>query len=220
MAAGMAVFSLFSGPFTVPLLVTMGLLLGVGGIISFLHLGQPLNAWRALNHLKKSWLSREILMFGLFGLSWLLCFAIPGMGKLPLAIIGVGLVYSMAQVYRLRSIPAWDTNWTLLVFTISAVVLGGLALEIFDASVFRRLVIEIGLGAALWLSISERNKVHKTVSRLKLGLLVLALVGVAVVVFTPDTARAWLAVPIFLIVLMEEIIGRWLFYDHLHQRIL
>ena len=103
-AAGITVFSLFSRPLNMPILITIGFLLGVGGIISFLHLGRPMNSWRALNHLRKSWLSREILLYGLFGLSWLLCWIVPGMGKLPLAIFGIGLVYSMARVYRLRSI--------------------------------------------------------------------------------------------------------------------
>ena len=218
MAAGIAVLSLFSGPLTFPSLILLGVLFGVGGMISFLHLGQPLNAWRALSHLKKSWLSREILTFGLFGLSWLLCWILPGMGKLPLAVCGIGLVYSMAQVYRLRSIPAWDTNRTLLMFTVSAVVLGGLGLEILDVSAFRLLFVGGGLGAALWLSLSERGDAHEMVGRLKLGLIVLALAGVAVMIFVPNTARNWLAVPVFLIVSIEEIIGRWQFYTHLRHR--
>jgi DMSO reductase anchor subunit len=220
MAAGIAVFSLFSEPFSFPWLATLGTLIGLGGLISFLHLGQPLNAWRALNHLKKSWLSREILMFGLFGLSWLLCWIVPGMGKLPLAIFGIGLVYSMEQVYRLRSIPAWDSNRTLFAFAISAMVLSGLSLEIFATSTIRLLVLGGGLGAALWLSLSERNQVQKSAGRLRLGLIVLALVGVVVMIFIPNGARTWFAIPLFLIALFEEIIGRSLFYGQLHNRIL
>ena len=44
---------------------------GVGGmILSLLHLGKKLRAWRAILNLKNSWLSREIFFFGLFwGLS-------------------------------------------------------------------------------------------------------------------------------------------------------
>jgi anaerobic dimethyl sulfoxide reductase subunit B (iron-sulfur subunit) len=218
MAAGMAVFELFSGPLTMSVLTIIGLLLGIGGLISFLHLGRPLSAWRALNHLKKSWLSRETLMFGLFGLSWLLCWIMPGMGKLPLAIFGIGLVYSMAKVYRLRSIPAWDSSQTLLAFSVSAVVLGGLGLEIFAPSTFQLLLVGIGLGAAFWLSLSEWTKTHETGGRFRLGLIALALVGVAAMFFVPNTVRAWLIASILLLALIEEIIGRWLFYGHLQNR--
>lgn len=218
MAAGMAVFSLFSGPLKAPILITIGLLLGNGGIISFLHLGKPLNAWQALNHLKKSWLSREILMFGLFGFSWLLCWIVPGIGKLPLAIFGIGLIYSMAQVYRLRSVPAWDSNRTLLAFSVSAVVLGGFVLEIFAPSTIRLLFVEIGLGAAFWQLLSEQTKTHETRGKLRLSLIVLAMIGVVTMALSPNTIRAWLAVPIFLMVLVEEIIGRWLFYEHFQNR--
>jgi len=220
MAAGMAVASLFSGPLSLLLLIVIGGLISAAGLIAFFHLGTPSNAWRAVFHLKKSWLSREILMFGLFGLSVLLCLFLPGMGKLPLAFCGIGLIYSMAKVYRLRSIPAWETHQTLLTFTVSAVVLGGLALEIIDASNFRLLLVGVCVGVALWLSISERNQPHQTAGRLRLGLIVVSFIGVITIFFLPNTVRVWLLVPVFLVVLSEEIIGRWLFYEHLHQRIL
>jgi DMSO reductase anchor subunit len=226
MAAGMAVFSLFSGPLSIPLLLAIGMLIGTGGLISFLHLGRPLNAWRAVFHLRKSWLSREILMFGLFGGSWLVSLVMPGTGKLPLALCGIGLAYSMVKVYRLRSVPAWDTNRTLLAFFVSPVLLGGLGLVAFD--VVRNDAIKMGyllaggagLVGALLLSLSDRNQVHHTARRFRLGLIVLALAGVATMYLVPDSIGRWLAVPIFVIVLVEEVIGRWLFYEHLHQRIL
>ena len=218
MAAGIAVLSLFSGPLTMPILITMGLLLGVGGIISLLHLGQPLNAWRALNHLKKSWLSREILMFGLFGGNWLLCLVIPGMGKLPLALCGIGLIYSMAQVYRLRSVPAWDTDRTLLAFVVSAVLLGGLGSEMLNGT--GNVATSIGLIAALLVLLSDRNQAHLTARKLRFSLIGLGMIGVAVMYVVPNIAGEWLIIPIFVIVLIEEVLGRWQFYERLHQRIL
>ena len=191
MAAGMAVLSIFSGPLSLPIIVTLGGLIGVSGLISLLHLGRPLNAWRALNHLKKSWLSREILMFGSFGASWLLCLALPGMGKLPLAVFGIGLVYSMAQVYRLRSIPAWDTKRTLLAFIVSAIVLGGLGLGVanaFGSAVIKigyLIVSGIGLMGALLLSLTDRDQAYQTASRLRFGSILLALVGVVTIFLVP-----------------------------------
>jgi DMSO reductase anchor subunit len=225
MAAGMAVLSFFSGPLTVPVLITLGTLTGLAGLASLLHLGTPLNAWRALGHLKKSWLSREILMFGLFGASWLICLLLPGMGKLPLGLSGIGLVYSMAQVYRLRSVPAWDTDRTLLAFAVSAIMLGGFGFSVIDS--FTNAVIKFppfssitttALVIALLAALTERDPADRTAHRLRLGLIGVGLAGMLVIYLVPITVGRWVMVPIFIFVLIEEGLGRWLFYKHLQRR--
>jgi DMSO reductase iron-sulfur subunit len=48
------------------LLVTLLLITSVALNISVFHLGRPAYAWRALKMWKRSWLSREVLLFGLF----------------------------------------------------------------------------------------------------------------------------------------------------------
>jgi Fe-S-cluster-containing dehydrogenase component/DMSO reductase anchor subunit len=49
------------------ILLTLASAIGLIGLMcSFLHLGQPLKAWRFFLGLRKSWLSREILAFNLF----------------------------------------------------------------------------------------------------------------------------------------------------------
>jgi len=227
MAAGMALFSFSSGPLTTPFLIVMGALIGASGLASLLHLGRPMNAWRALTHLKKSWLSREILMFVLFGASWLLSLAMPGMGKLPLTICGIGLVYSMAQVYRLRSVPAWDTNRTLLAFIGSAITLGILGWEGVDlfadtVDIYPQLylVVAVGLVVALLQSLTDLDQDHQTARRLRLGLIGLGLAGVLAMYVIPNTVGRWIMVPIFLVVLVEEVLGRWQFYERPLQRVL
>jgi len=226
MAVGIAMLSLFSGPLSLSLQLTIGGLIGIGGLISILHLGRPLNAWRAPFHLKKSWLSREILMFGLFGASWVLALLLPGMGKLPLALCGLGLLFSMTQVYRLRSIQPWDTNRTLLSFVVSTLLLGSLGLQIL--SVFENTSSSIGyqlvgggaLVGALWLTLSERDSVHPTANRFRLGLIALAMFGTMSTFVVPHAIGEWMIVPVFVIAFFEETLGRWLFYEQLHQRAL
>ena len=223
MAAGIAIFSLFSGPLSLAVRILLGALIGLAGLSSFLHLGAPWNAWRAVVHLKKSWLSREILVFGLFSGSWLFCLFLPGMGKLPLALTGIGLVYSMAQVYRLRAMPAWDTNRTTLAFAVSAVVLGSLGLGIVDlitnSSVeYLLFIASLGLGGALALSLSERGKAYQAARRLRSGLILAALLGALTLLVLPNQVGEGIIVPIFIVVLIEEGIGRWLFYEHLQRR--
>ena len=50
--------------------------IGVATLSSFLHLGNPANAPKALSNLSSSWLSREILTIGLFTASLVLLLAI------------------------------------------------------------------------------------------------------------------------------------------------
>lgn len=50
-----------------PVLAVVGLIAVVIGLAaSVLHLGKPMKAWRSFLGLRKSWLSREIVVFGLF----------------------------------------------------------------------------------------------------------------------------------------------------------
>ncbi len=111
--------------------------LAIGGLAaSLLHLGSPARAWRALAGLRTSWLSREVLLALLLVAGWSVLAVAHGLAigpsglRLVLALvvssIGVGLVYSMARVYRLRTVPAWDTRLTTASFFLTAVSSGAL----------------------------------------------------------------------------------------------
>lgn len=110
-------------------------LLGLGA--SFLHLGSPRNAWRALRNVRTSWLSREVLLASLFTVA--LAAAVlarlrpgapgfaSGFAEGFAGVVGAGLVMTMAGAYRLRTVPAWDRVATPLTFFGSAIVVGTLA---------------------------------------------------------------------------------------------
>ena len=121
-------------------LLAIGPVMILGLIVSFFHLGNPLNAWRAITNLATSWLSREIL-FGVLFAGFGFLFALiqwrkigsPGLRNavaLVAAAFGVGLVVSMAMVYyTLPSVPAWN-NWaTLAAFFATTILLGALAIS-------------------------------------------------------------------------------------------
>lgn len=139
-----------------PLLATGGLT-AAAVLAALLHLGTPRNAWRALGNLRGSWLSREILFLLAFAAGWALLATLwrpdplrptaplvagsaiaawpPGRLVLALATAaaGAGLVYAMSRVYRLRTVPAWDTRLTSVSFFLTAGSLGTLALAAFLA---------------------------------------------------------------------------------------
>ncbi len=115
-------------------LLAVGVALLISLFASFFHLGTPKNAWRVLNHLRKSWLSREILFISLFAGLWTLQigFHIFINSNLlfediftPLTFIcGITALFCMQRVYQLRSMPGWNSNRTLIEFFISSVGLG------------------------------------------------------------------------------------------------
>jgi anaerobic dimethyl sulfoxide reductase subunit C (anchor subunit) len=222
----------------IPYLI-IGACLGVGGFFSFAHLGSKRNAWRALTHLRKSWLSREILYGGLFGAGWLVSIAplpwqVLTIARALISLLGFGLVYSMARVYRLQTMVTWNTWRTTAGFFVTALVLGQLlmvnvllyeskltginptpiSIEWIGGITVVLLASELGL----WLSTKE--KAHETVDRLRVGLIAVAIIGARIMSVVPNQFWTWISIPIFLIVMVEEIIGRWLFYEALHGKTL
>lgn len=106
--------------------------------VSFLHLGYPLHFLHAVNHLGRSWLSREVLAFSLFLLVVAL-FLLSGKtnpGELKYrawlttagVLTGLFLLYSMSRLYMIETIPAWDSWYTPFSFFSSALLLGALAI--------------------------------------------------------------------------------------------
>lgn len=221
---------------TLTAMLGIGPLLGLAVLASLLHLGTPRNAWRTLANLRHSWLSREVLFAGLFGAGWALTAFWQYFGAdLPRLLSGwltaplaFGLVYSMAQVYRFKTIPAWYGWRTLTGFLVSAFLLGRLfvmsilaveslhpAVGAYFAESFQGTGWSVMalLGAQLALTLSARHTAHRGTRRLRLGL-ILAGIGLgAALAWAPDAPGVWIMFPIFLVVLAEEILGRWLFYE-------
>ncbi len=224
MSAGMAVASLFFQP-TLFNILAIGLLLGLGGLISFLHLGAKKNAWRALMHLRKSWLSREILMVGLFGASWLVSFAehwflntdypstwLRTGWLLVTATLGIGLVYSMTRVYRLRTVQNWDSWRTEAAFFLSAGVLGLTGVAFGAGMADAWFPLWALLAAEAFLILFGPVSAHETAGKMRVTCLALAVVGVGLLPVAPEAAQIWLSLPILMLIFAEEALGRWLFY--------
>jgi anaerobic dimethyl sulfoxide reductase subunit B len=117
--------------------LAVGPLMLAAMLASLLHLGRPLRAWRAVANLRTSWLSREIASSVAFLVGWAAYIGMSAAGWLSptgrLAVGGVAAlaavvqVYSMARIYRLRTVPAWDSLSTTATFMLTALSLGTLA---------------------------------------------------------------------------------------------
>jgi anaerobic dimethyl sulfoxide reductase subunit B (iron-sulfur subunit) len=125
-AAGVAVISWFTQPLSGPLLAVAGVLISAAVLVSLLHLGTASNAWRTAANVKRSALSREVLALASFGLASALAIVAPGVGRVALGVTGIALVFSMATVYQLDSVPGWKTWRTHAAFATSALLLGAM----------------------------------------------------------------------------------------------
>ena len=108
--------------------------------LSTLHLGRPAYAYRALKMWRRSWLSREVLLFTLFfgalAAATAATAAVPFGVALPhwlpaalvlaAAVLGVLGTLASAAIYLVQARPAWNTPHTPVDFVLTAALLGSL----------------------------------------------------------------------------------------------
>ena len=121
-------------------LLAIGPVLILAFLASLLHLGNPLNAPRAIMNFSNSWLSREItfgILFagagGLFAImQWrkISSFTVRNVIAWVAVLFGLAHIFSMAQIYRLETQPVWDTIATPITFFTTTVMLGLLAMSV------------------------------------------------------------------------------------------
>ena len=105
-----------------------GLML-VGLVASLFHLGHPLDAPTALKHLGTAWLSREVLLSGMFMALAGLAAVTMGVGGAPAsawlgAFLGLGAIGCAGMTYAPPALPALNNALPTAFFLASAVILG------------------------------------------------------------------------------------------------
>jgi anaerobic dimethyl sulfoxide reductase subunit C (anchor subunit) len=118
-----------------PLGIAIFPLAAFGLLISLLHLGRPLAAWKSFLNLGSSRLSLEVLLTLLFvGAAFLYSYAWWAQRTESRFTIGVvtsllaaGAVASSAAIYLVPTQPAWNSAWVPLSFFGTALLLGGCA---------------------------------------------------------------------------------------------
>jgi anaerobic dimethyl sulfoxide reductase subunit C (anchor subunit) len=205
-------------PLTLLPLSIIGLSLGLGMSFSFAHLGTKKNAWRVLTHLRKSWLSREILSASLFGAGWLavtvenLFFPRPTPYlSLLTALLGLFFIHSMVNVYRIPAKPAWNTWRTNAAFFISALLLGMLAMLpilLVDGNQTQSKFIGVAIVALIvgqWSITGKRQTLWQNILNFT------AIFSTAIILF--GGIGTWQSsISVFAIVLVGELLTRMRFY--------
>jgi DMSO reductase anchor subunit len=139
------------------------------------------------------------------------------------AIFGLGLIHNMAQVYRIPAAPGWNSWRTNLGFMVSALLLGisGMALLLvyeansagiqipaiywtkLDGSILLLLVIQSGL--------MRRKSIPVDAVRMRIVFAGVMIVLIGLI--QPGLHIISMNAVIFLCVVSEELIGRWVFYQ-------
>ncbi len=210
-------------------LLSVGVVLLGAVFASFFHLGKPMSAWRALGHLRKSWLSREILFLIAFGILWsvLIGMSLFQVGTILIwKIIAViagscGLVelYCMQRVYQLRCIPAWNQVRTLMEFILTSVGLGALLTgALLPANLPTGIQGWISAAALLaflaagLLTLSGWWDKNRILIKWRTGLLLAAVLGAGSLIIWQTSVPLGFTWLVLTMGLAEEAIGRWLFY--------
>ncbi len=106
---------------------------------SFLHLGRPAYAFKALRNVRTSWMSREVALFGAFSATSLLYagawYLDAGVPTLPLGLlsvlVGLAGIYASGRLYLVPARPVWQSRRTLVAFFATACSLGPLFTLVF-----------------------------------------------------------------------------------------
>jgi DMSO reductase anchor subunit len=212
---------------------------GVALSASTLHLGRPIHAYRALKMWKRSWLSREILMFsGFAGMATAYAGSLrfhlrmsPALGLLT-ALAGAAGITASACIYIVRARPAWNSKHTVAEFFLTGALLGPLFAATIGVPGGRWLVITVVMATAgqmlnqrvkfLRLTASESFEMQASAKLLSTTLKIKFLVrfalliggGIVLPLFASElfAAERWGMGLGLVVALAGEFLGRYLFF--------
>jgi formate dehydrogenase iron-sulfur subunit len=199
-----------------------------------LHLGRPVYAYRALKMWRRSWLSREVLLFAVFsgiaalyaGLLWWDLRGSLVVGGLT-SLLGIAGVTASGCIYRVPSRPAWNTLLTPVQFLLTAAALGPLLAAALGATDVRTLSLTAAFMAGAHLVLiawgfvrlvaADSVELQGTARLLSTTLrphfiargVLLTVGGVVLPLVASGPAAWWIALAL---VLAAETTGRYLFF--------
>jgi formate dehydrogenase iron-sulfur subunit len=201
---------------------------------STFHLGRPAFAWRALSMWRRSWLSREVLLFSMFAgagqfYAAALWFNIPAKTVLGAGatIIGLCAIFASARLYTVAARPAWNSGFTFAEFYLSAFFSGPLFAALFLPEARRQLhlfavaaavcILSQQMAKFVWLSYSEVFELRSSGMLLANTLqppFLLRAAGLLLLGLLLSFAGGGMVIAViaFVVSLGLEVLGRWLFF--------
>lgn len=169
-----------------------------GGLLSFFHLGNKKNAWRAVLNIKKSWLSREIFFFIFFLGAVFIKFFVFEINNYMVVLIGFMLLFSIDRLYK----PV-QWHWTNRIYS-NQLLLSSLSIYLLLNSFIYPFIILVFIRIFLFLIIKTEY--------LKMSVKILRAIFLLSSIVLFFTNFLWLC---FIIFIIGEIIERIVFYENL-----
>ncbi len=183
-SVGVAIIAALQQPAPLSLLLFSLALAVVGLGSSVFHLGRPLGAWRAFLNLRRSWMSREIVVFGMFppllATAVALAFGAPIFKSAQLThllrvgletgapIIGLLGVFCSVMIYHDTHRPLWHLRRSLPLFFGTMLALGAAGAAMFLPSSRLLTVVVLASSAKLLVEIlTIRHITDRTLTPLK-----------------------------------------------------
>ncbi|HEV2325779.1 MAG TPA: DmsC/YnfH family molybdoenzyme membrane anchor subunit [Terracidiphilus sp.] len=198
---------------------------------STLHLGRPIHAARALRMWRRSWLSREVLLFTLFAAAATLYSIsiwtqsghaiVAGAATAVLGLAGVG---ASARLYLAPGRPAWNSPFTILDFFATTLLLGASVADLLVGSnesiwllpasgMFAVLILA---GKLAWLARSSRKELcgsWQLLSTILFNKLLLRVGLLTVGLWLAEYERMfWVQALALAMLILQELLGRYLFF--------
>jgi anaerobic dimethyl sulfoxide reductase subunit C (anchor subunit) len=200
-------------------------------VIAFLHLGNPMLAFNAINNLGKSWLSREIFSLTILLASLLLYLIVSANANFrktekvfSVVIITccLLLVFSMIMLYMIPSVISWNTPFTPLSFVITTILCGIILLQVFFEKTDNRVNSDTAkfITALIVLSIANSIIFQGSFLKQEMPLFIIratfslfAFLISSINIFRTRTNKTciWWVI-LFVMVLSSEIINRYIFF--------
>lgn len=199
---------------------------------STLHLGRPIHAIRALKMWRRSWLSREVLLFSLFALtataySAALWLGAQGAGSLGAFTAALGMcgVGASARLYLAPGRPAWRSPLTIAEFGSTTALLGACSANMLTHAdrgsryavlwAFSLALVVAGL-KLMRLARSHAHELHGSWQLLTTvfsnHLLIRFLLPSIALALLPLVAAYWVRIAIAALMIAGEFAGRYLFF--------
>ena len=174
----------------------------LAALLSMLHLGKKLRAWRSLTNIRNSWLSREIALFTLFFAGVFCDFFILDIPNLAILLLGILFLFAIDMLYLLAT---WQ--WTLKIHS-AQTLFSGITLYALCAQLNQIFLILILFRLVLYVYRkfkSESKNYFQSVIR------ICSMIFSLILVFTNQPL-----ITILTILFIGEIIDRIEFYNELN----
>ena len=199
---------------------------------STLHLGRPIHAARALKMWRRSWLSREVLLFTIFAgaataysISSLLANSLATATGATTVLFGVAGVGASARLYLVPGRPAWNSLLTVFEFFATAATLGFAAGNVMTERgsalmtgmlLAAAVALVVLIGKIARLVLSSRYELYASWQLLSTVLLNRLLLRVALLItgilFAAFGQSVWARLAGLLLIIAGEFMARYIFF--------